>query len=293
MQPPFDLSVILAEAIDNPGLDRSLAAINCACAGIPTEVLVVRPSGRPPLPASDSLTLREIAAGESTPVPDRWGLGVAAAQAPIFACLTTELEVYPDWARAVLAALRDGVVGTAGTIALKPGAGRVASAVYFVRFNAFLPQSAATSHAGHNIPGDTGVYRREAVMAYPELLSEGFWEADFHRRFRAEGKPLRLLDQPLAFFDTAIGLRAAMKLRAHHARGFGETRVARYGESAYRLLLAAPLVPVVLLLRILRRAAGSRGAFGLAIRVLPALTLLCAAWGWGEATGAVAARRSQ
>jgi hypothetical protein len=296
VQPPFDLSVVLAEAIDNPGLDRSLVALERACSGIRTEVLVVRPGGRAPLPASHSLTLREIAAGESTLVPDRWGLGVSVAQAPVFACLTTELEVHPEWARAVLAALRpdnDGAVGTAGAIELKPGAGTVASAIYLVRFNAFLPRSGAGGHDEDNIPGDAGAYQRNAVMAYPALLSEGFWEAEFHRRFRADGKPLRLLGQPLASFDTAISLRAAMRLRARHGRGYGGTRVSRYGDSATRVLLAAPLVPVVLLLRILRRAAGSHGALPRAVRVLPALALLCAAWAWGEASGALAARQQR
>ncbi len=285
--------MILAEAIDNPDLDRSFRAIERACAGIRAEVLVVRPGGRTGLPESGTVVVREIAAADSTLVPDRWGLGVVAAQAPIFACLTSELAVDPEWARAILAVLPVGAaepVGAAGAIALEPAAGSVAAAVYLVRFNTFLPQDGAGSRTVHNIPGDAAAYRRNAVTAYPELLAEGFWEAEFHRRFGAEGRTLLAFDRPLAAFDTALTLRSAMRVRARHGHGFGATRVSRYGVSAARLLLAAPLVPFVLVARILRRSAGSHGVLLVAFRALPALALLCGAWAWGEATGALSVR---
>ena len=293
MQPQFEISVILAEAKENPDLGGALAAIEHACAGLLAEVIVVRPRGREALPASSALAIREVVAGEETLVPERWGLGVAVSRAPVFGCLTSELFVRPDWARTLIGALNQGAAGAAGTIAIVPHAGMVAAAVYLVRFNAFLPRRDPGAESTGNIPGDAAAYRRDAVLAYPELLAEGFWEAEFHRRFRADGIGMTMFNQPLAAFNSAITLRSAMTVRARHGHGFGVTRVTRYRESALRLLLAAPAVPLVLFARLLQRAARSSGAFVLAVRSFPALILLCGAWAWGEATGAWAARSAR
>ncbi len=271
-------------------MDRSLEAIEHACAGLAVEVLVVRPLGRPPLPSFGSVSIREIVAAEETLVPDRWGQGIQVAQAPVVACLTSELIVSQEWARVLIAALNGVAVGAAGAIGLSPGSGMTATAVYLVRFSAFLPGRGTGSHSDRNIPGDSAAYRRDPVMAHPDLLSAGFWEAEFHRRFHADGSRLILVDDTLSLFRSSVGLRTAMQLRKRHGHGFGMTRVRQHGESPMRVILAAPAVPVVLLVRVLRRAAGSPGAVRIAIRALPALAMLCAAWAWGEASGAWAAR---
>ena len=128
MEPEFELTVIVAEAKDNPDLEPTLAALERACVGLATEVLLVRPKGRAPVRRSESVALREIAAPESALVPDRWGIGVRAARAPVFGCLTTELSVSPAWARTLLKALGRDAAGAAGAIGLEPHAGIVAKA---------------------------------------------------------------------------------------------------------------------------------------------------------------------
>lgn len=293
MQPPFDLTVIVAEARDNPDLEPVLAAIERTCAGLAAEVLVVRPPGRLPLRSSSSVALRELPASESTLVPDRWGIGVRAGSAPVFGCLTTELSVHPAWAHTLLEALNSGAVGAASAIGLTRPAGMVATAVYLVRFNAFLPDRTTGSHIADSIPGDAAVYRRNAVTEFADLLAEGFWEAEFHRRFKAQGSQLSITNEALSNFHSSLTLRSAVTVRARHGRGYGITRVRDHGENRARLLLSAPLVPAILLARILRRAARSPGALRLAIRAFPALVMICAAWAWGEASGAWSTRSNQ
>ena len=291
MQPPFDLSVILAEARGNPALDPPLAAIECACEGIRAEVLVVRCAGRPALRSSSIVALRELTVDESLLVPERWGVGVRAAQAPVFACLTTELTPAPTWARSLLEALRTGAAGAASALALAPGAGARAAAVYLVRFSAFLPGNDGDFRPRHDMPGDGAAYRRDAVVAFPELLAQGFWEAEFHRRFHAQGSALVYASDPLVSFDSAVSLGDIMSVRARHGRGYGQTMVADGRRSAARLVLGAPAVPAVLLLRIFRRAARAPGMLWQAMRSLPALLMICSAWAWGEGGGAWAARK--
>lgn len=286
----FDISIILAEAQGRPDLGPALLSIERSCAGIAAEVVVVRPPGRAPVPRSNTVTIREVTAAESLLVPERWGLGVRAAQAPVFACLTTEFTVQPEWARALLDGLADGAVGAAGAIELAPGAGTTATAVYLVRFSAYMPRATAGARSVGNIPGDAAAYRREPVAAFPDLLAAGFWEIEFHHRFTAQGSRLLLLGHKLATFHSTRSLRASLLLRFRHGRNHGVTRVRRHRHTAWRLLLLSPLVPVVLLARIVRRTVGTAGGPRMVIRSLPALALISVAWAAGEAAGAWSAR---
>ncbi len=286
----FEISVILAEAQGQPDLRPALASIERACAGLSTEVLVVRPSGRPPLSSWPALMVRELVTDEATLVPQRWGVGVRAAAAPVFACLTSEFTVHEDWARALLDALGNGAVGAAGAIELGTHAGATAAAVYLVRFSSYLPRPGAEPKAAENIPGDTAAYRRDAVMRFPDLLADGFWEIEFHRRFAAAGQQLLALPQPLATFRPKRGLGASLLLRYRHGREYGVTRVVRHRHHAWRLILGAPLVPFVLVGRIVRRVMAVPGRRRLMFGAFPALMMISAAWAAGEAAGAWSAR---
>lgn len=291
-QPPA-LTIIVAEAAGNPDFTATLGALEVACVGILTEVVLVRPPGPPPIRGFESLDIREVASPIESLVPDRWGIGVREAKGANFACLTSELLVRPEWAATLLSAMTTQVGGTGAAIALDASASITAGAIYLIRFQAFLPSDEGGAWRLDNIPGDGAVYSREAVMAYPELLAHGFWEAEFHRRFRNEGREMRYWNKPLSSYRTSLGLGDAMKIRARHASGYGWTRVVEHGEPAIRLLLAAPVVPIVLVARIFRRAGRSRGMLRHAILSLPAVLVLAVAWAWGEATGAWSARRAR
>ena len=72
------------------------------------------------------------------------------------------------------------------------------------------------------------------------------------------------------------------KMRYVHAREFGATRVSRHRESRWWIVLAAPLVPFVLLARMRRRAdadAATARRFG---TLLPRLAWLACAWAAGR-----------
>ncbi|MGH7593233.1 MAG: hypothetical protein ACRELE_05215, partial [Gemmatimonadales bacterium] len=271
----------------------SLQSIERACARIAAEVLIVRPRGRPPLRESQAVTLREVSVDDVTLVPVRWGVGVVAARAPVFGCLTTEFTVHADWATASLAALAGGAAGAAGAIELAPNTGMTAAAVYLVRFGAYLPRIGGTLRSTEQIPGDTAAYRRRDVVAFPDLLATGFWEIEFHTRFLAQGRHLLAIPKALAVFRSTRSLSASLVLRFRHGTEFGAVRVVQKHHGRWRLMLAAPIVPSVLLARIVRRAAGAPGGGRLLVRSLPVVVLLCAAWATGEACGAWSAGSSR
>lgn len=247
---------------------------------------MVRPPGRPPLPVSTTVAIRELAADEATLVPQRWGIGVRAAAAPAFACLTTEFTVTEQWATTLQGALASGAAGAAGGIELGHGAASTAAALYLVRFSSWLPQDPGPPRPTANIPGDTAAYESKAVLAHGDLLKQGFWEVEFHTRFAREGRKLLAFPGALATYLPASGMAATLSLRYRHGREHGETRVVTHRHNRWRLIVSAPAVPIILVVRILRPVVRDRGRFALAIRAFPALVLICCAWSAGEAAGA-------
>ena len=86
-----------------------------------------------------------------------------------------------------------------------------------------------------------------------------------------------------------IDFTAAAQQRFAHAAEFGASRVGRHGESIWRIVLAAPIVPLLLVLRIGRRVL-PQSRFRLPFVVaLPWLFVLSIAWAAGEAAGALRA----
>lgn len=94
-----------------------------------------------------------------------------------------------------------------------------------------------------------------------------------------------------ATFVGPVHFRTLLRERFAHAKEFGASRVSRHGARRSLLLLAAPVVPLVLLARIGRRAWRIRDLRGRLLRALPAIGLLSAAWAAGEAAGALGQRQ--
>lgn len=276
------LSVVVAEA---GGADPTPAidAIARACEGIPSEIIVVGAApGR-----RDPRVSEQVLAPPEALTPVRWGLGLAKARGDIVGFATSELLVHPQWARKLLDAMADGAVGAAGAIALSPRAGVAHCAMYLLRYSAFIPASPGPLQPVADIPGDTGAYRRTALLAHPDLLERGVWEVEFHRRFRRDGLLLLRIPESLATFAGTATIVASMQQRFQHGREFGRTRVRELGQAKARVVAAAPLVPLVLTLRILRRAAATNLRRGRVLAAVFPLLLLSSAWALGEAVGAL------
>ncbi len=287
----FDLSIVVAEVSGWPHAGPTLGAVARSCIGLRIEVIVVA-AQRLSLPPDDATAeFRWIATSPSSLVPVRWGEGIAAASAPIVACLTTELIVAPSWAPSLLAALRDGAVGAGGAVAVGPGSTASTSGMYLLRFGRFLPRRAPVDPHAQHIAGDGAMYVRSHVLDHPDLLARGFWEVEFHRRWLAAG--LRLFHDPAPHVQLqgTISLGSGIALRYHHGVQYGMS-VAEGGESArIRLLALAPALPFVLTFRALRRATDSLTPVSVIVRAVAPLLMFAGAWSAGEAVGAWRAKR--
>ena len=190
----------------------------------------------------------------------------------------------------MLSALAAGAAGAGGPIDLEPGSDAATAATYFIRFSAFSPHLWRAPGPARDVAGDNAAYQREALLRHADLLGEGFWEVEFHRRFERDGNTLRMEPGARASMVGPIAFGPVLRQRYHHAKEFGRSRVERHGEWRLKLLLSAPLVPIRLVSRVAFRALSvsekRRPFFG----ALPRLVLLSAAWAAGEATGAIRAR---
>lgn len=232
----------------------------------------------------DDPDLHVVTTAANAPVPVLWSRGIAAARGAVVALTTGHFFVSRGWAQALLREISQGAIGASGPIALASGTGLVGRAVYYLRYSAFMQPADGRAV---EIPGDNAAYDRRALERHAESHASGFWEVDFHRRIRAEGGWLTFTSDALAFVGRSFTFGSFLRQRFRHGRHYGAYRVTTLGTSRLRCLLAAPLVPFVLVGRILRRAAATPGALGSSLSSLPALLPFAGAWAAGEVWGAL------
>lgn len=290
----IEFSVVIADAAVGRSIDAALGIAAEACEGLSFELIVAGPPAAPDRPVSSRAgrDVRYIERPAGTLTPVLWGAGASVARGRVVAFTSTQMLLARGWGGSLNHALRDNIVGVAGAIGLAPDAGGATAALYFVRFSAFLPESHRTGATTlRDIPGDNAAYLRAAVLRHEDLLAEGFWEVEFHRRFERDGLRLSLVQGAEATMMAPVDFVAAARQRFAHAASFGDSRVGRHGESVGRVVLAAPIVPFLLVLRIGRRVL-PHARYRLPFFVsLPWLLGLSVAWAAGEAVGAVRAGR--
>jgi hypothetical protein len=229
-----------------------------------------------------------------TLVPNLWSEGILRARGRRVALTTGQFVPQPDWLDHLWAADLDRWVGVGGAIDNDPAASARNWAIFFLRYSAFTPPLAAGETL--EIAADNAVYDRAAVLERRDLLEEGFWEPSFHRRFRAAGRKLSLDPAMVVVHHGAITSQSFDRQRYLHGRAYGSERGERAGIGRnLLLLLASPLVPLVLLARIVSRIAKRPRYRGKLLIAFPWLVRFTLAWAIGEAAGYAAtlfARRS-
>ena len=216
-------------------------------------------------------------------IPNLWRDGIRAARSRRVALLTSECIPAEGWLEHVLTTDIERWAGVGGVLVNDPDSDALNWAVYLLRYIRFAPPM--NGGRVDDIAADNAVYDRDAILAYPDLLDDGFWEPSFHVRFHEAGREL-MLDPGM--FVTHSGTNEAgpfLRHRFAHGREYGESRGMRSGIGKRLALLAAsPALPVLILGRIVARSS-SRGLVGPMIRSLPWLMLFVLAWAGGESRG--------
>jgi hypothetical protein len=278
------LSVVVAAWEDDAGLRECLDAL-AGQRENGTEVIVVSSAPRPAWLEDRFAGVSWVEAARDLPVPGLWGLGIGRAAKDVVALTTAHFTPAADWVPVIRrshARLESPAIG--GPIEPPEGGGVVAWATYFLRYSAYVPS--AREEGRQDLAGDNASYKRAAVLAEPDLLRDGFWEQDFHRRLLRAGATLTFVPQMRVRQRGSFGVRRVLRQRFRHGRRFGRTRLRERGPGTRALYVAAsPLVPVILLAKVTARVVRAGKYLGRFLAALPVLLCFVMAWAAGEATG--------
>ena len=278
------VSVVVAAWQDIAGLAECLDAL-ASQHGNGTEVIVVSNATCPPHLKHRYGDVAWVEAAGDLPIPALWGLGMQRSSRDVVALTTAHFTPAADWVPAIRSShsrLDSPAIG--GPIDPPRGGGLVDWATYFMRYSAYA--RCDREEAREDLAGDNASYKRAAVLAHADLLRDGFWEQDFHRRFRRAGGTLTLVPQMRVRQRLSFGFRRFLRQRFAHGRRFGRTRLAGRGAGAGVVhLLASPLVPAILLARITGRVLRGGRDLGPFVAALPVLGCFILAWTAGEASG--------
>ena len=223
-------------------------------------------------------------------VPELWAAGIRASRGDILAITTAHCVPRDGWLAAMMEAMARPVAGVGGAIDNDPRASVVDWAVFFCRYAPYMPPIEEGFVA--EIAGDNAAYRRSAIAACANAWSDGFWEATVHAELRRRGDRLWLAPDAVVCHQRSFAFTAFLRQRFVHGRRHGRDRCRELGFAARWLrALGSPLVPAVMLARIVRHVRRKRRGGHELIRALPFVLAFLAAWTFGEAIGTIEHRR--
>jgi hypothetical protein len=216
-------------------------------------------------------------------VPELWREGIDRSSQPVVALTISAMIPAADWVEKIRA-LQRGFDVVAG--AIEPGEGLRLSdwAEYFCRYpRDMLPFE---EHECDELPGDNSAYKRELMERTRELYRDGFWEPVVNRRLSDEEVRLWHTPELLVRQGRSAGTLAFIRQRLAHGRAHGRQRGDRFGRARNLLgAVGAPLVPLLLALRLARELRSKRRYRLRALAALPWVLVFNAAWAAGEALG--------
>jgi len=260
----------ILQAVAEAG-DAAVEVIFCVAGEPPAALAAAGPGWRLVRCAAESL------------VPHLWRDGVLAATTDRVMLTNTQCLPTAAWIRRLAGIDLDRYVAVGGPIDNDPAPDPVRWAVFFLRYLRFAPPAAGEVD---DVAADNAAYRRSEILRHPDLLGIGLWEPSFHERFLAAGLKMAIDPGLLLTYRGDDRPGRFMAHRFAHGREYGYAR-AKDAPRLRRLALlaASPLVPLLLVARIIARTRGRPAYRARLPAALPWLAAFSAAWGAGEALG--------
>jgi hypothetical protein len=284
--PSRKLSIVVGSVESSRSIERCLDALSVSCKDIDAEMIVVNAGVDPVVGhcTAKAANAQLITMPHDSLTPRLWSEGIATSSGEIVAILTGHCIVTVPWARALLSSVERGAAAAGGPLRLAADASHVDAAIFFLRYSAFL--EGRSNAFVSDIAGDNAAYVRARIPAGSWSRESGFWELDVNRAILQSGDVIVWSEEAAVEFTHSFSFASICRHRFAHGRLFGASRVAG-GESRMKIVLASPLVPFMLAVRIGRRVmriARYRVRF---LLVLPLILVLAACWAFGEAVGAM------
>lgn len=178
----------------------------------------------PDLPAREDM--RPVVGVPGALIPELWRDGFVAAQGGWVATLTAHCLPGPDWLRRAFALITqdsdEPLAAFGGAIVAPLDADRVAQAIQLLRYADAGPGLAR--HRVSDVSADNALYLRKAVLDCSDLLGDGFWEPNYHRRFLAGGMVMEMIPDLVVTHRNRYSAVEFMRQRRRHGRVFGRHR---------------------------------------------------------------------
>lgn len=261
------------------GTDNLPAMLSALGKDEETEIILACAGPAPSAPAQMTTSFPA-----DTLVPTLWSEGIKRANGRKVALTTAQFVPDRRWISRAHAADLDHWAGIGGTIDNDPRSSARNWAIFFLRYSAFAPPL----HGGETdeIAADNAIYDRAEILQHSDLLEQGFWEPSFHRRFKAAGRKLSIDPEMVVVHRGTVSAESFARQRYLHGRAYGIERAERGGSIRnLLLLLSSPLVPPLLLARIMARITRKPAYRGKLIIAFPWLVRFTLAWVGGEAVG--------
>jgi hypothetical protein len=250
--------------------------------------LTVARAGTPPPDAASRFPHAHwIACDAGASLPALYGKALSETAGTWIAFLDSDCAVSEGWLKAALVRCVEPEIIIGG--AVEPGRlkSHSAWAAYFCDYGAFLPPlppSTASAVAGNNL-----LLRRSALSQAPAYATPQFWKTLFVHSLATQG--VRSLNAPelVIRYDKNLPGRVWLRRRFDNGRCFAAMVELIHASEGRRLarVLATPLVPLILLVRLLRDS-WPRGRYRAElVGALPWIVSGLAAWAAGECTGLI------
>lgn len=196
----------------------------------------------------------------------------------------------PDWVRELVRAQRSDRAAVGGAVEALPGGTAADWAFYLVDYFRYMPPLAAGPSPSLTVCNVA--YRRDRLEEIASLWGEIFHETVINEALKTRFGDLWLEPSAAVGMRRHVRFRDAMYERYAFGRLFGCTRLGFMPgwRRAYFGLLA-PLLPILLLGRMVRRSLESRRNAARLLRSFLHLVALVIAWSWGEWLGYLTLRR--
>lgn len=278
------LSLVIALQGAQANMAEILAALPSDAGGA-VEVLLCHAANDPlPPHLPQRPDLRAVVGPPDALIPELWRDGILAARGGWVGTLTAHCPPAPGWVERALTLTEGPHVAYGGLIVEEPGHDRVARAIHLLRYaNAAV---ATAPRLVRDLSADNALYRRDAIMACPDLMAEGFWEPGFHARFLARGETMELRPDLVVVHRNRYSAGAFLRQRRRHGRVFGRHRArAASGGRRALMLLASPLAFPIFACKRTRLIVAEPSLRVTLSGAAPWLYAFMAAWCWGEARG--------
>ncbi|MEP7188367.1 MAG: glycosyltransferase family A protein [Roseiflexaceae bacterium] len=279
-----ELSIIIASVNGRPYLDACLAALRGQTGNVSAEVIVVDCVGSSvtSFAAANYPEIRVIAFDEPRSVPELRSAGILAARGDIIVITEDHCIPTPDWYESIRrahATFPEPAIG--GSVDNAATRHVIDWAVYFCEYSNFI--SPVVAGIVHDLPGPNVSYKRSALRAMDDLIRDGYWETFLHLRLESQGQQLRSEPSVRVLHKKHFSFTSFLLERFHYARAFAGTRN-EFVKPSRRLFyfMCSPLLPPLLITRIVRRVWARKRHLGAFVLSLPYIALFMVAWAAGE-----------